>query len=58
MAARHHEDGEGKEGDKEEHQEQGGDAGPASLLLLVRPQVRARVTAARAHGNKPLREGN
>jgi hypothetical protein len=40
VTARHHDDGKGNEREKEECQEQGGHAVPASLLLsLMRPQV-------------------
>jgi len=40
VTARHHDNGKGNEGEKEEYQEQGGHAVPASLLLsLTRPQV-------------------
>jgi hypothetical protein len=40
VTARHHNDGEGNEREKEECQEQGGHAVPASLLLsLMRPKV-------------------
>jgi len=46
VTARHHDNGKGNEGEKEEYQEQGGHAVPASLLLsLTRPQGTQRAPA-------------